>query len=294
MSGFGTFLVENGLISRQDLRQALNEQLKGMKPLGRLAVEEGCLSESQVQELRETQKEDGRLLGDLALDRAWISRDELGRLIAMQQSRRRRLGEILLDLDMISEEEMRRALAEYEAISEVRRRAVRTLLEEMPRGRLIEKLIDYAGRHLERAVGQPFSLALFDVDPRCRGLLAVADSFAVVQKLTGSGGLAFAFILDREWMYYIASRMLEFAVPPDQEMIEDTVRELVNLIAGNALSALGPDAVGLHSEPPEILPVSELKCGDGGCVFLDFLGPRGVVVGLILLGEGTVGAVEDE
>ncbi len=297
MSGFGTFLVENAFIDENGLQEALREQLASLQPLGRLAVKEGSLSEEQVRVLRDCQREEDRLLGDLAVDRAWISREELERLMKLQQSRRRRLGEILVEMALLSQDVMQRALSEYEAISDLRQRAIGKVLDEMPRGRLIESLIDFAGRHLERATGEAYSLALLDVDPRCRRPAAVEGSSAVVQRLIGAGGVSFAFLLSREWMEFISSRMLEFSVPPDEDMVEDTVRELVNLIVGNALSALGPEAEGLHSEPPEIRPFQELDYGQGGCVLLEFLGPRGVVLGLVLFGEeaeASTGPTPDE
>lgn len=286
MSGFGAFLLENRLIKQSELSEALERQLASLMPLGRLAVEEGSLSGEQVRVLRERQREEDRLLGDLALDRAWISREELERLIELQQSRRRRLGRILVDMRCLGEATMQGALAEYEAISDLKQHAIREVLDEMPRGWLIEKLIDFAGRHLERATGEAFTLALLDVDTRCRNLMGIEGSQAIVQTLTGTGGLSFALLLDQDWMEFIASKMLEFSGPPDEEMVEDTVCELVNLIAGNALSALGSEAAGLHSEPPEIRSISDLNPGKGGCVFLEYLGPRGAVLGLIMIGNG--------
>jgi len=39
--GFGAYLVEQGLVLRQELERALKRQLENLVPLGRLAVEEG-------------------------------------------------------------------------------------------------------------------------------------------------------------------------------------------------------------------------------------------------------------
>lgn len=285
MSGFGSFLIERGLIESEELQQALKLQLSELKPLGRLAVEEGCLSPQQVSKLRSIQHHDERLIGDLAVDRAWIQREELDKLLDLQQSRKRRLGEILVGMDLLSIEKMQEALDEFEAVARLRRQAAAALLDEMPRGQVLEKLIDYAGRHLERATGEPFTLAFLDFDPRCRRLFSSREYDAVFQELTGDGSVAFALLLDNDWKEFIVSGMMEFQRAAEGEMIEDAIKELVNLIVGNALSALGADAVGLHSTPPGICRPADLSFGSGGCVFLEFYGPRGIVMGLVLLGD---------
>jgi len=275
MSGFGEFLLEGGLIDEEQYRRAIRTQLEMLKPLGRLAVEEGCLSEDQVRELRVEQQRRDRPLGDLALDRTWISHDDLKRLVSLQQDRRKRLGEILVAAGALSEMEMLRALDEFDAVSSIRRKMMERVLKDVPFGRFLRELVGFTGKHLERATGENFSLSVIDYEPRCLTLGGMKDKMAVCQEINRD--FLYALVLDQPWMEFISSKMYEFDTPPEGEMISDAIKELVNLIVGNSLAALGPDGEGFQPHPPGILRPGQLLTRGKGCLFLEFYGPRGVI-----------------
>ncbi len=282
-SGFGAYLVEQGLVLRRQLERALERQLENMVPLGRLAVEEGALTPEQVAELRRIQMGDDRRLGELALDRQWLTREDLRRLLDLQRARQPRLGEILVAMGALSREAMEAALARYARLAARRRQEMESLLDEIPRGDLLAGLIDLTARHLHRATGETFTLVELYLDGGPGPMGWPEEALLVAQRVTGEAGLLYGLLLDEGWIRFIAEGMLEFQMEPTPELARDAVGELVNLIVGNTLSRMGSLAAGLHSLPPVVTRPGSIGAELARCARVQFLSARGPIEGVAVL-----------
>lgn len=281
--GFGAYLVERGLVTCEQLEEALRRQLEGMVPLGRLAVEQGALTPEQVTALREVQVDDDRRLGELAVGRRWLTRQDLNRLLDLQKAHQPRLGELLVAVGAVSNETMGEALVGYAEVASKRREEIDRLLDEIPRGELLAGLIDLTARHLLRTTGQPFNLAGLHLGAGPGPTGWPHDAVLVAQRVTGDNGLLYGLLLNEDWILFIASGMLEFQVEPTQELARDAVGELVNLIVGNTLAGMGARAAGLRSLPPVVAPPESAGAELAQCARVQFLGPRGLIEGIAVL-----------
>jgi type IV pilus assembly protein PilB len=134
----GEILVDEGLITRGDLEEALKAQAtRPHTPIGQLLVEQGAIKREQVQAVLDKHR-----LGKLLVSMNAITREQLTDALWRQMVTGRRLAEVLLKLRYIGEDQLRQALARHYGIGLVD-------LDEMVLDRAIAGEIeaDYAWRH---------------------------------------------------------------------------------------------------------------------------------------------------
>ncbi|NIB39375.1 hypothetical protein HBA55_07250 [Pseudomaricurvus alkylphenolicus] len=102
----GQQLLNAGLITSEQLQNALKVQRKNNILLGQLAIEYGYLNQQQVSEINRYQRRINRRFGDIALQRELLTPLQIDILLCEQQSRRRRLGEILVQQDALTQEQL--------------------------------------------------------------------------------------------------------------------------------------------------------------------------------------------
>ncbi len=107
-------LIENGLVTMQQVMEAVTRQQTGRPPLGRLAVEHGEMTMGQVFEVLKRQADTPKAFGQLALEMGFLREEAIGRLLWLQGKREQPIGEILVEIGCLSQEKLeseRRQLA---------------------------------------------------------------------------------------------------------------------------------------------------------------------------------------
>lgn len=127
---FGLYLKKKGIISAEQLVDALEAQLRGLVPIGQLALEEGILSARDIFDVLRAQSSSPHVLfGELAIELRLMTRDELMRLLMIQADRKRPLKEILVRQGAITEERAAAEMTAYrQAQSQPKRPITRTRL----------------------------------------------------------------------------------------------------------------------------------------------------------------------
>jgi hypothetical protein len=111
---FGLHLKKQGIISAEELVDALEEQLKTMVPIGQLALEEGVLSARDIFEVLQAQHDSPHeRFGELAVEMRLLTRDDLMRLLMIQADRKRPIVDILVDQGVIDRHQAASELAEF-------------------------------------------------------------------------------------------------------------------------------------------------------------------------------------
>jgi hypothetical protein len=108
---FGELLVEEKLITREQLDEALRVQgtLRTYIPLGQVLVMRGCLTRGQLTTLLRRHRKRARL-GELLVSAERITPEQLEIALARQRQTRQPLGHTLISLGFVTEEMMREAL----------------------------------------------------------------------------------------------------------------------------------------------------------------------------------------
>jgi hypothetical protein len=110
-SRFGELLVEEGLVTPDQLAEALRVQgtLNTYIPIGRILMMRGCLTRTQLTTMLGRHRKRARL-GELLVRSKRITPEQLETALARQQRVRQPLGQILVELGYLTEVTMREGL----------------------------------------------------------------------------------------------------------------------------------------------------------------------------------------
>jgi type IV pilus assembly protein PilB len=110
----GTIMVKAGLISDQQLQEALHIQREqeAYKPLGQILIDQKLVSAKQLNMLLDKCRKRARL-GEILLKSKVITGEQLEIALAYQKTNNLPLGEMLVKLNFISEEVMRQCLCRH-------------------------------------------------------------------------------------------------------------------------------------------------------------------------------------
>src|SRR4051794_8368736 len=126
---FGLYLKKKGIISAEQLVDALEAQLASMPRIGQLALEEGIVSPREIFEILLAQSSSpSEMFGELAIQMGFMTRNELMQLLMIQADRKQPLEEVLVAQGVLSEQdaaaqmlEFRRSMAKKTAAGHVPR-----------------------------------------------------------------------------------------------------------------------------------------------------------------------------
>ena len=107
----GDLMVEQEMLSEEDIQLALKKQLEMLPPLGGILIDQGKVKEADVNEALATQKRQDMKLGDLLIDQELISVGEVQQALETQaESADKSLGAILLEDGKVTEAHIDEAL----------------------------------------------------------------------------------------------------------------------------------------------------------------------------------------
>ena len=129
---FGLHLKNKGVITAEQLVNALETQLNTLVPIGQLALEEGIISPREIFDVLRAQREAPSVrFGELAIEMDLMTRDELMRLLMLQSDRKRAVADILVLHGTLTpsqanaeKAEFRQVMASHKAGSVVRSKIV--------------------------------------------------------------------------------------------------------------------------------------------------------------------------
>jgi hypothetical protein len=121
---FGLYLKKKGIISAEQLVDALEAQLATLPRIGQLALEEGIIAPRDIFDVLQAQgcSPDVRF-GELAIEMRLMTRDELMRLLMIQADRKRPLANVLVTEGILGEQQVAREVAEFHRSQTSRRTA---------------------------------------------------------------------------------------------------------------------------------------------------------------------------
>ena len=103
---FEIHLRRKGLVSSDQLVDAIEAQCRTRAPIGRLAVESEKLSLAQVSQILKVQADTRRPFGKIAVELGYLDESELAELLMLQSDRDRPISEILVQQGAITRERL--------------------------------------------------------------------------------------------------------------------------------------------------------------------------------------------
>ncbi|MFW6005596.1 MAG: hypothetical protein ACOCPN_03870 [Desulfonatronovibrionaceae bacterium] len=155
---FGSYLLGLGIITREQLDQAVRLQAENNKLLGQLAVEKGYLEPEQVEVILKEQKKFDFPFGAIVLQKQFMTADEMNDLLFAQMVNTTHVGEALVELGFLEQAELGGYLKKYNEFQERRRRSIDDFLEGMRFPYLVRAGIHALDRAFIRFAAEPVTM----------------------------------------------------------------------------------------------------------------------------------------
>jgi len=232
---FGQYLLEKGLLSREQLLEAISRQRSKTEKLGELAIKKGYISPVEVEVIRQEQQHVDLFFGELAVKLGYLSLAQVNELLNMQRASHVFLGEIIAKLGYLTEAAVQHELEifrkdegdspeNFESLS---------LPEGAPHGEVLKLVADLARKHFRR-VG----------DLKVKIFKAVEEATSLANPFIGSsidvkgdlGALLLLRVSDQTASYVVEHFGSLSGMEKNPELLKDAIAEFFNIFCGNLMT----------------------------------------------------------
>lgn len=112
---FGSYLLNNRLVSIEQLRDAMETQKNTRLKVGVMAVNSGFMTADQVNRVHDMQAKMDKKFGELAIEMGFLDDDKLQTLLSTQKSDYLQLGQAMVDKGYMTLEQFEKALNGYKS-----------------------------------------------------------------------------------------------------------------------------------------------------------------------------------
>lgn len=253
---FGNYLLNKSLITREQLKEALDYQKSTHLKMGILAVNAGYMTVKQITEIHQLQKKVDKKFGELAIQQGYLNNEKIEELLSTQKQGHLLLGQALIDKNYMSIEKFKEALDDYKqdyGFSEEEFEALQQdNIEEF-----VKSFIEF-GDNTNHQIYQDY-ISLF-----IRNLIRFADyssriernavseecstDWIVGQQITGQFDLFTAIAADEEVFLELAGRYAGEYFDKPNELALASFSEFLNLHNGIFLVNMSNQGIDLRME----------------------------------------------
>jgi hypothetical protein len=268
---FGQFLIEQGEVDAQQLRQAIEWMATQNVDLGTLAVRHGLLTPEDTRRVHREQRRQDAPFGEIAVQLGLLSPAQVEQLLREQDKVRVRLGEALVRLGHLSEDKLGSLLDAFKADQSAYEISTAEMLPAALKGNEMAAItLDLVKKLSARLAGVVVKMA-----PATSCSLAGDGAFNASVKIRGAQGLGLALVADIELAKKLGGAATAYlGRTPSRELVEDALGEFLNVVAGNAIALLERKGVACELDPPRL---GQTPAG-GHCFDLVTSAGRGVLV----------------
>lgn len=116
---FGNYLINEEIITTQQLIEALSKKNETKVKLGTLAINKGYMTVDQVEKIHQLQKIKDKKIGDLAIEEGYLTSEQVIELLSSQSPDYLSLAQALLDINAITKEQFKNIINEYKEKFEI-------------------------------------------------------------------------------------------------------------------------------------------------------------------------------
>lgn len=233
---FGQYLIEAGLITAVQLRQAVALQRATNIRLGELAVSVGLLSIEQASHINQLQNGSNKRFGDLAIEQSLLTEQQMSSLLDQQLRQRQFIGGVLVQQGILSQAQLERALALHQQRTQQALQPLDELIYHHPSGHLLALAITLCKNIFLRIMQRNCTFSCL-----VKNLADTPIALTHCVRINASGGAAFTLALatNEQTMLRISSRYAGIAPADTQlEFAKATFGELLDTIVSQMLDEL--------------------------------------------------------
>ncbi|WP_102271959.1 hypothetical protein [Cytobacillus massiliigabonensis] len=255
---FGHYLLNNGLLTADQLKTALDLQKTTHVKFGVIAVDEGLLTFKQVEEIHEKQKQQDKRFGEIAVDLGFLSNEQVEHMLSSQKKNHLLLAQAVVDQNYLSIEEFTNALNEYKRIhslSDEKFEAIKTGDVDA----IVDSFIHM--NHLEKERFAEY-ISLFvknivrfiddEVFVEASEANHIEAKWLVSQEITGKKPLWSAIAAEEKVFLEIASVFAEEELTEADDLAQASVSEFLNLHNGIFLVNMSNKGTELQMKPQKV------------------------------------------
>lgn len=251
---FGQFLVENGVVSREILLQAIELQESVNLSFGATCLAMGILTDADIERIHNAQRIEDLRFGDMAVKLGLLSNDQMMQVLARQKNSHLYIGEALVKIGGFPAEELQKHLDDFKADQAQYATDSVVIPSGVPAPKICEIMADLSYKMLTRV-----ALLIFRPEP-CfvADQLPAMDVYAAME-FTGDVSGRYLMGVTAATQKKIAKAILKEANVDNEpkEILDDTVMEFVNVALGNIAAKAAQSGKSIEIAPPEIIESSE-------------------------------------
>ena len=236
---FGGYLLNNQVVNAQQLCDAMQAASQLRPKLGVLAINAGYLTAQQVEECHSLQSTMNMRMGDIAVNKGYITKEQVEELLASQKNGYLALGQALIDEGVLTAAEFEKQLNSYKASSAVSEAEIdesgksrRAVLDEYCNisdedcAVGVDDYMVLLFDNIVRFIGNEFSV----LQPE-KAEYVNCECF-VTQTISGTNTWETAICADKAEFEAIAAKYAQEELDGNQEYIEASIGEFLNLNNG--------------------------------------------------------------
>lgn len=253
----GQFLLEKGLITREALLSATEQQQRVNLTLGALAEARGLLNPAQADSINLEQQRSDKRFGEIALEKNLLDAQQLNELLRIQKEQRVFLGEILILQGHINRVRFESELALFKQEQEKNAELFTVDLHSLPQHELIEDFLDMTLKILLRVAKEQVKITSVSHTE-------TQFPYTFAQRIKGDQQFDYALALPKNLLLALCQHFLRINCTEVNELVLDAANEVLNIINGNGCSKLSVRGMKVTMEPPRAIsgPVS----GNAVCI----------------------------
>lgn len=245
---FGQFLIDQGEVDASHIREALELMEDENPTLGELAVGAEYMSALQTVEVSAAQRGRDLPFGDMAVELGFLTADQLVDVVQGQRARRLPVGQALVRLGYIGSDRLGTLLDAYKTDQAPYEVADMDLPDALANHRATKYVLELLPRFLMRVARMQAKVGVIEEFTETPDFAEIKVSVP----MKGARGLKVALVSDFEFAENLA--MAASGMGPsdiDPEMIADGVGEFLNVLGGNAVSAVTKEGQRVELGPPD-------------------------------------------
>ena len=251
----GTYLVRQGLLTQEQLRDVMYEQKKTRAKLGLIAVAQGMLTAEEAERVNRAQARYDKRFGDLALEMGLLTPEQIESLLKLQGAPYLSFAQTMEDMGLLNIAQLEQCLLDYKEEMRFSENDLNAVKSDDTEAILALYLPDGADAYLELCGVCLRTLIRFadtDVYPE-QGMIAtkLLLDHAALQKAEGAMLLNFGLSGENKALLPLARSFGKEDFEDMDADALDAVAEFVNCANGLYASAISRRGVELELFPPE-------------------------------------------
>ncbi len=249
---FGHYLLDEEIITAQQLTEAVEYQSEKNLSLGEIAVRENLLTLKDAETINNKQRILDKRFGEVSILLGLLTQEQIEYLLVTQKKEKVFFGEVLIFKEFISEQELEKQLALFEELQQIEVVALDEKIEALDKDNIIKETIGVLQKLYPRIVHDYIKLVSVEKESENNGII-------VVQKMRGDIHLDFALQPEDPVALAISQKFLKMDFESVDEMVLDIISEFVNVILGNIAVKLSANSVKVDLTPPAIIKSEDFQ-----------------------------------